>query len=392
MWQALKNQYHLLVAILANLRYAFPGRKLIIIGVTGTDGKTTTASLIYHILKSTGRNVSLISTVSAIINGQVYDTGFHVTNPASFPLQRFLSLAVKAKKSPSYLVLEVTSHGLDQSRVWGIPFAIGVVTNVSHEHLDYHKTYDNYLKTKAKLLRIAHTAIINKDDMSYEPFKKILKSKKVLTYSAEGDGDVVATDINLPKHFLGIHNLYNALAATTVSLQLSIPIRDINTALDTFVFPTGRGELVYTNGFSVMVDFAHTPNSFDYLLSSLRPQVKGRLIHVFGCAGKRDTSKRPLMGKFASLYDDVIILTSEDPRGENQDAIAQQVRQGMQKKALEVMVIHDREEAIKKAISIARKGDFIVITGKAHEKSMNYGKGEEPWDEFKVIEDALKNK
>jgi UDP-N-acetylmuramoyl-L-alanyl-D-glutamate--2,6-diaminopimelate ligase len=194
----------------------------------------------------------------------------------------------------------------------------------------------------------------------------------------------------LPSHFLGTHNLSNALAAALVCEQVGISLDTINKSLQTFVFPTGRGQVVYSDGFTVMVDFAHTPNAFDQLLSSLRPQVKGRLIHVFGSAGERDKTKRPLMGKFASLYDDIAILTAEDPRNESAKDIAEEIKSGMQKrKGLEVIVIPDRKKAIEKAIEMAKKGDFVVATGKAHEKSMNYGKGEEAWDEFAVIKKAL---
>lgn len=393
MWQKAKNLYHLLQAALANVVYQFPGRKLTIVGVTGTDGKTTTSSLIYHIVRSSGKSVSLVSTVNAIIHGKVYDTGFHVTNPASFPLQHFLKEATKTKETPNYLVLEVTSHGLDQERVWGIPFAVGVVTNVTHEHLDYHKTYDNYLRTKAKLLQRAQVAIINKDDSSYEKFMPLLKNKNIHTYAISQDANITATSVVLPAHFLGEHNLSNALAATAACRYLGLSFDEINQALQTFVFPPGRGQIVYTNGFSVMVDFAHTPNAFDRLLSSLRPQVKGKLIHVFGSAGARDESKRPLMGKFASLYDDVMIITSEDPRDEDPKDIAEDITSGIQKKkGLEVLVIPDRKQAIAKAIALAKKGDYVVLTGKAHEQSMNYGHGEEPWNEFAVVDEVLKKK
>lgn len=198
MWQAAKNIYHLAQAIAANIRYGFPGKKLTIIGVTGTDGKTTTSSLIYHILKTAGYPVSLISTVSALIHGKSYDTGFHVTNPSAFPLQQFLSEAVQNKDK--YLVLEVTSHGLDQNRVWGIPFSIGVLTNITHEHLDYHKTYDNYVVAKTKLLNMASIAIINSDDASFKRVKKYLTNKHVVTYSLEGRSDILLKSLTIPSH------------------------------------------------------------------------------------------------------------------------------------------------------------------------------------------------
>lgn len=384
MWQKIKNIYHLFVAIAANIRYGFPGKKLTIIGVTGTDGKTTTTSLIYHILKESAYPVSLISTVSAIIHGKAHDTGFHVTNPAPFALQKFLSQAVAL--GDTYLVLEVTSHGLDQNRVWGVPFAIGVLTNVSHEHLDYHKTYDNYVATKTKLLNAAHLAVINSDDASYALVKKNLTNTHVQLYSPTKNDP----NIRVPKHFLGEYNKANAQAAFLACRQLGLSPTQIEKAMQTFVFPKGRGEVVYEKDFTVMVDFAHTPHSFEVLLPELRKKTKGRLIHVFGAASKRDETKRPIMGKVASMHDDVIILTSEDPRNENPEHIMDVIQKGMHmRKGLEVLRIADREEAIERAIAMAKKGDYVVTTGKAHENSMNYGHGEEPWDEFGLIRSAI---
>ena len=382
MWQKAKNIYHLFVAVAACVRYGFPGKKLTIIGVTGTDGKTTTTSLIYHILHENGYPVSMISTVAAIIHGKSHDTGFHVTNPAPFALQKFLHDAVRM--GDKYLVLEVTSHGIDQNRIWGIPFAVSVLTNVSHEHLDYHKTYENYVATKTKLLNTAREAIINADDMSYPVVKKYLKNKNVFLYSGK------EKLLSIPNHFLGEYNRANAHAAFLVCKQLGVSKEKIENSLKSFVFPKGRGEVVYQKDFTVMIDFAHTPHSFEVLLPELKKQTKGRLIHIFGSAGKRDISKRPLMGKVASSYDDVIILTSEDPRSENPEKIMDMIESGMEKrKGLTVLRIADRKNAIEKAIAMAEKGDFIIATGKAHETSINYGKGEESWDEFEIIRKAL---
>ena len=385
MWQDLKNAYHLLVALCANVYYGFPAKKLTVIGVTGTDGKTTTASLIYHILKENNYPASLISTVSALIHSQSHDTGFHVTNPAPFALQKFISQAVK--KEDKYLVLEVTSHGIDQNRVWGIPFDIAVLTNVSHEHLDYHKTYENYVRTKVKLLNSAKTAVVNIKDMSYTLVKKYLHNKNVLEYSAQ------SKLVSVPKHFLGEYNVANANAAFLVCQKLGLTTEQIEKSLKTFIFPKGRGEIVYKKEFTVMVDFAHTPHSFEVLLPELKKQTKGRLIHVFGSAAKRDESKRPLMGEVASEYDDMIILTSEDPRSEDPMKIMTEIENGMKKKkGLEILKIADRKNAIERAIILAKRGDYVVTTGKAHETSMNYGHGEESWNEFAIIEKAIEKK
>lgn len=392
MWQNAKNQYHLLVATLANCLYGFPARKLTIIGVTGTDGKTTTANLIYHMLHTAGYPVSVISTVGAVIQNDTSDIGFHVTTPSSLKLQSLLK-KIGQTHEKQYVVLEVTSHSLDQYRVWGIPFTIGVLTNVTHEHLDYHKTYDNYVKTKTRLLNMASTAVVNKDDASVSTVKKYLTNSHVKWYSVKNAADMTPNDISIPQSFLGEYNRYNALAAAEAALLVGVSKKDVEKALKTFVFPKGRTEIVYDKDFTVMVDFAHTPNAFRQLLSALRPRVKGRLIHVFGSAAKRDITKRPLMGEYASMYDDVMVLTSEDPRNENPEKIMDDIQSGIKKrKGLQVLRIADRRLAIDTAIALAQKGDFVVCTGKSHEKSMNMGHGEEAWDEFEAVKEALRKK
>ena len=395
MWQKTKNIYHLLVAIGATVWFGFSGRKLKIIGITGTDGKTTTVNLIFHILKTAGKRTSMISTVGANIHGQAFPLGFHVTNPASIPLQRFLKHAAADVLEDNYLVLEVTSHGLDQNRVWGIPFAIAGITNVTHEHLDYHKTYENYVKTKAKLLKSAPIAVVNKDDQSFPLVEKELgnlTNKKVITYGTD------QAEFTLKKYpyaatLSGNHNIYNCLLAIAICTQLGIAEKDIKKGIETFVLPQGRTEIVYEKDFTVMIDFAHTPNSFEKLLSWLRPQVKGRLIHVFGSAAKRDESKRPEMGRIAGMYDDIIVLTSEDPRNEDPQKIMDDIERGIEKtKKPHMLRFTRREKAIQQAIALAKKGDLVILTGKAHEKSMNYGHGEEPWDEFAAVKTALQMK
>lgn len=394
MWQKSKNIYHLLIATLANTYYLFPARKLQVVGITGTDGKTTTTSLVYHILKTAGKNVSLISTVAAYIGNKTYDTGFHVTNPSSFPLQRFLKYITQlGTKEKAYLVLEVTSHGIDQNRIWGIPFVIAGLTNITHEHLDYHKTYENYVATKAKLLKKAKVAIINKDDKSYKLVTKKIKNKNVITYGLGKDADINPSSLKFETSLPGKYNIYNCLLAIAICRQLGISDEDIKKGIKTFIPPTGRTEIVYKKDFTVMVDFAHTPNAFEQLLPALKPQVKGKLIHVFGSAGLRDASKRSLMGKASGSYADTIILTAEDPRTEKIEDINKQIKSGiLTKKNITLLEIPNRQDAIIKAVSLAKKDDFVLVTGKAHEKSINYGHGEEPWDEYKAIKKALELK
>lgn len=394
MWQKTKNVYHLAVAALANAYFRFPARKLTVIGITGTDGKTTTTSLIYHILKTAGKQVSLISTVAAYVGDATFDTGFHVTNPASIPLQKFLyKISQLGKgKTENYLVLEVTSHGIDQNRIWGIPFAIAGLTNITHEHLDYHKTYENYVATKARLLQNAKIAVINRDDNSYEAIRTKFthKKSKIITYGLGKNADINSATLKFKTNLPGVYNQYNCLLAIAICKELKVSDADIQTGIATFIPPIGRTEIVYQKDFTIMIDFAHTPNAIEQLLSTLRPQVKGKLIHVFGSAGLRDRTKRPLMGKAADTYDDVIVLTAEDPRTEKVADISGQIKTEIHR--ADVIEIPNRQDAITRAVAIARKGDFVVITGKAHETSMNYGYGEEPWSDFEAVKKALENK
>jgi UDP-N-acetylmuramoyl-L-alanyl-D-glutamate--2,6-diaminopimelate ligase len=400
--QKIKNIYHLIQAMVANLIYGFPSRKLTIIGVTGTDGKTTTASFIYQILKASGRKAALISTVGVYIGDRVYDVGFHVTNPASFPLQKFIRKVVD--EGNDFLVLEVTSHGLDQNRVFGIHFQIGVLTNITHEHLDYHRTYEEYAAAKKKLFLSSDCAVLNMDDKSYDLIKASLDWRKVVSYSLiDKDADVTEKGLAMP--FTEKFNRENLLAAVACCRKLNIPETKINNALRNLQLPVGRLEKVYEGDFTVIIDFAHTPNALEQVLPEVRKATTGRLIHIFGAAAKRDESKRPLMGQAAAKYDDIVILTAEDPRGESVGEISRQIASGMTKftrfdsrdaqdmKVSKCLtIVEDRKEAIMLAISLANTGDTVLLTGKAHEKSMNYGHGEEPWDEFEVVKKAINSR
>ncbi|HUD04916.1 MAG TPA: UDP-N-acetylmuramoyl-L-alanyl-D-glutamate--2,6-diaminopimelate ligase [Patescibacteria group bacterium] len=391
MWQRIKNIYHFFVAIFANIFFFFPARDMKVIAVTGTDGKTTTVNLIYHILKSSGAKASMISSISAVIDNRAYDTGFHVTTPASFSLQKFLRKA-RNKKS-EYFVLEVTSHAIDQNRIVGIPIKVGVLTNVTNEHLDYHKTYDNYLETKIKLLKKAKICVVNSDDSSYMFLSKV-KSQKTqgnwITYGLSESADYNKNTFDIKGNtLLGEFNQYNVLASVAACKTLGITDESIKKALQTFREPIGRVDYVYQEDFSVMIDFAHTSNASEQILKALRPTVKGSLIHVFGSAGERDVLKRPFLGEISSEYCDIIILTAEDPRTEDVNAIIAEIEVGIKKGKCEVIRIPDRKEAIQAAVQMAKKDDLVLITGKSQEGSMNYGKGEEPWDEYEMVKEAL---
>ena len=392
MLRKIKNFYHLLVAIVANIIYRFPAKQMTVIGVTGTDGKTTTSHMIYHLLKKEGMKVSLVSTLSALIDGQEIDTGHHVTTPDSFTLQKYIRRA--RDKKNEYLVLEVTSHAIDQHRVFGIPFTLSVLTNVTHEHLDYHKNYESYAKVKFRLLEWARTAVVNRDDRSYEllsSFRKSISKTQYLSYGTKGKGDIDLKEYPFVKKFPGVYNWYNGLAAVSVGKFLGISKEEMEKHFASFKLPKGRMEIVYDDDFRVIVDFAHTPHALEELLKTVRlTRPNGRIIHVFGSAGERDASKRPFMGKVSGDYADVVILTSEDPRGESPAQIASEIESGINKKeAASVVVIESRKQAILNALEMAQTGDVVLITGKGHEDSMNFGKGEESWSDQEVVLELL---
>ncbi len=389
-----KNLYHLIVAIIVNIIYFFPGRKMTIIGVTGTDGKTTTVNLIYHILSENNYSTSMLTSIGAFVGKKEYDTGFHVTTPSSLSLQKILSKAVKAKSK--YFVLEVTSHAIDQYRIWGIPFKIAVLTNITSEHLDYHKTFDHYLKTKEKLLKRAEVVVVNRDDASYtllSESKNLKPAEDWITY-----GFTESAEINLDnfkfesKRLIGNFNKYNILSAAAVCKRLGLSDVQIQSAIKTFKMPIGRVDFVYDEDYAVVIDFAHTPNAFEQLLSALREITTGRIIHVFGSAGERDHAKRPFMGEISSKYADILFLTSEDPRSEDANKIIDEIASGIEKKDAKVFKLVERKDAINAAIEMAGKGDLVLITGKAHEKSMTYGKKETLWSEYGVVENAIKTR
>jgi UDP-N-acetylmuramoyl-L-alanyl-D-glutamate--2,6-diaminopimelate ligase len=397
MWQKVKNIYHLFQALIANILYGFPSKKIKVIGVTGTDGKTTTTSLIYHILKENRVSASMITTVAAKIGKKEYPIGLHVTTPSSFQIQKFLKMAVKNKDD--YFILETTSHALDQNRVWGINYHIGLITNITPEHLDYHKTFENYVAAKTKLLNQSQIKIANKKTPSYPIIKRFLKDKQsVIDYSQN-----IKKFESFPD--LAVFNQENFAAAYTVSQVLGLTEERILKTAKTFKLPKGRLDVVYQKKFTVIIDFAHTPNAFSNLLSEIKKNLlknNGRLIHVFGSAGLRDKTKRPMMGKISSEYADIIILTEEDYRTEKIDAICEQIASGINRdkfifqNAKKIKdkncftIMPQREKAIKKAIRIAKENDVILLTGKGHEQSLARGKREYPWDEKKAVLKILK--
>lgn len=384
---------HLPEAIIANVKFGFSGRNLRVIGVTGTDGKTTTTSMIDKILKDAGKSVSMISTINAEIAGKSYDTGFHVTNPDPWDLQKFLKAATLAKDE--FMVLEVTSHGLSQFRTWGIDFEIGVITNVTHEHLDYHQTFKGYLLAKAKLIKNTKYAVLNRDDPSFAELAKNTLGK-VVSFGLQSNADFSPGNFPLSLKIPGDYNLVNALAAAAATVNLGINKKAIKKSLENFRGLTGRMEEIQNRyGINIFVDFAHTPNALEQALKTLRPLTKGRLIAVFGCAGARDVAKRPLMGEISAKLADITVLTDEDPRFEDRNKIIEEIAQGAlgggAREGKTLFRQPDRLKAIRMAIVTAKKGDMVGIFGKGHERSINYKGVEKSWSDQEAVNKALKD-
>lgn len=395
----IKRPYHLIkTGLLNGLRSEFefkhPANKLKIITITGTDGKTTSTTLLYHVLKTAKKRVGLLSTVGAYVGNKTVSTGFHVTSPQPSDLQKFMDQMVK--KNYEYLVLEVTSHGDYQFRTWGIKPIISGLTNVSNEHLDYHLTYDEYLKAKTNILSKAPIAVVNSDDKSYPYIIKTLKNTNLVTYSKETHlPKKVQAAIN--KKLKEDYNQMNAKLVYAIAKSLQVEDSDFIKAIKTFEGIPGRMEQVKNNkNLNILVDFAHTPQGLKAVLRSQKEKIekektKNKLIAVFGCAGQRDYIKRPTMGKIASDIADISIFTAEDPRDEDVWSIIRQMKEQLTDDHDKILSIADRGEAIEFAINkLAKPGDTVVILGKGHEETMNYKGVEYPWNDIEAVNSVLK--
>ena len=365
------------------------------IGVTGTDGKTTTVNMIYQILKSVGKKVSMISTINAVIGGKNMDTGFHVTSPDSFLVQKLIKQA--REKGTEVLVFEVTSHALDQFRFWGIKWDIGVITNITHEHLDYHRTWTNYFNTKSKLIKNVRVAVLNRDENHFSRLISVPHPMcKAISFGLSKRAAFNPQNFPFKLKIPGEFNVLNGLAAAAVASSLGIDKKIIKQTLGSFQSLPGRMEdVVNKKGLRIVIDFAHTPNGLEQALKTLRSHMSsGKLVSLIGCEGSRDVKKRPMMGEIAQKLSDVVIVTAVDSRGQIKE-INKQIKKGSLKAGAKsgqnFYIIEDRQKAIKFAINqLSQNGDTIGIFGKGHEKSMNLdGKMEIPWSDREAIEKAL---
>ncbi|HEX8974071.1 MAG TPA: UDP-N-acetylmuramoyl-L-alanyl-D-glutamate--2,6-diaminopimelate ligase [Patescibacteria group bacterium] len=405
--QSLKNIYHLVQAILANVWFGFPSKKLKVIGVTGTDGKTTTVQMITKILEEAGKKTAMASTINFRINGQEEKNLSHFTTLSAFAVQKFLKRA--AKEGCEYAVLETSSHSLDQYRVWGIDYRTAVVTNVTREHLDYHKTMENYRRTKARLFAKTKITIVNADMEDPDEFLSFPNEKK-MTYGIKNNADVKAENIKqsitgskyeirnmeFELQLPALFNIENALAATCVALGEGIELETIKDALSKIKGVPGRLEaVVNTRGVDIIVDFALTPESLEKLygfLQGAKRKPDSKIIAVFGSCGDRDKGKRPIMGEVVSKYADVIVLTNDEPYHEDPEKIIAEIAVGIENKTEgeNFWKIPDRREAIRKALQIAGEGDIIAVTGMGAEESMVVKGKKVPWNDRQVIEEELK--
>jgi UDP-N-acetylmuramoyl-L-alanyl-D-glutamate--2,6-diaminopimelate ligase len=440
--------------------YGNPSRSMALVGITGTDGKTTTANLLFNILKAGLRRVGLISTVHAVVGDQIYNTGLHTTTPDAPDVQRYLAQMRDA--GSEIVVLETTSHGLAQHRVTGCMFDVAVVTNITHEHLDFHGSYDAYRDAKALLFRslsqtpgaksfewlaagaglpyLPKTAVLNRDDSSYEYLAQI-PAERVITYGTEeprstgaeeqgrrgAEGAFSATALHLtavsvrhspagtefdvhfspclrvpvsPCHLvtplIGAFNVSNVLAALGAALALGIGPAAIEAGVRATTSIPGRMERIAAGQrFTAIVDFAHTPNALARALEAVRSLARpgGRVIAVFGSAGLRDREKRHLMGEVAARLADITVVTAEDPRTEDLAAIMAETATALaaagRVEGADFFCIADRQRAILHAVRLAAPGDVVIVCGKGHEQSMCFGATEHPWRDQDALRWAL---
>lgn len=414
------------LALVAAQIHGYPARQMTMIGVTGTDGKTTTISLISEILKAAGIKTGLISTIFAIVGDNSIDTGFHVTTPEAPEIQNYLARMRSA--GTTHVLIETTSHGLDQHRVTACDFDIAVITNIAHEHLDYHGTFEAYRDAKAKLfidlefsapkdIKSTRGAILNNDDPSYSYLQQRLRIPS-LSYGMNNEPDIKGKNVTIldngmkfltsghgltgkPFNFvvetplIGYYNVYNCLAAISVTKGLlDIDNEAIRSGIDNLKSIPGRMEHIDVGqNFRAIVDFAHTPNALKEALRTVRDLTSGKVIVVFGSAGLRDREKRRLMAEISAQNADISILTAEDPRTESLDLILEEMADGIESKngveGITFWRIPDRGEAIRFAVSKAKEGDVVIVFGKGHEQSMCFGDIEYAWDDRKALRAAL---
>ena len=392
------------LSLIASNFYGNPSKSLKLIGVTGTNGKTTSTYILKQVLESLGHRTGLIGTIE-------YDTGFrriHATNTTPEPMQLQAVFSEMVDSGCEYVVMEASSQALAQGRLYGEHFLGAIFTNLTEDHLDYHKTKENYFLAKKMLLDNADTAIVNVDDEAGQRLLEMKPCPKIVGYSLQGKGDYNAENIKLSvggvsywaqtggKAYLikfpmaGEFSVKNSLGVIGLLHELGFEIKEIATALIDCEGVRGRNEIIPTDkDFTIICDFAHTPDALSKILTQTKQFTEGKLYCLFGAAGERDAIKRPLMGEVVANLADYIILTSDNPAHEDQQKIADDVLKGIKNHDTPYTVILDRIEAINYAVGLLKPGDVLVLAGKGHEDYQHIGDSKIPFDEREIVRNAL---
>ena len=392
-------------------RYRNPAKSLRVIGVTGTNGKTTTLNYLNEILKEAGCKTAMFTTAVIEVAGERRINDLNATVPTTDQITRFFRDAKRARVD--YTLLEVTSHALDQHKLDGVPIHMAIMTNLTQDHLDYHKTMEAYAAAKAKLFQgEPEFIVLNRDDEWFDYYNQFEPAAQKITYGKHEDAEAKIeytklyrkgseatlvidhqTKLDLATALPGEFNVSNMVAAASAAYLLGVRVNDIIEGTANLEGVPGRFERVPTGKeFDVIVDYAHTPDALEKFLSAAKEITKNRVILVFGATGDRDKGKRPIMGEIAAKLADRIILTDEESYNENPDKIREQVMQGIEKvtkgsaKATEIA---DRREAIQKALSVAKKGDVVLITGMGHEQFRIVNGKRIPWNDAQVVTELL---
>ena len=394
------------LAIVSCNFYNHPSKKFKLVGITGTKGKTTTSYMVKEILEKAGKKVGLIGTLETLINGKKLKTNDRTT-PESLELQELFSKMVEEKVE--VVVMEVSSQSLKLHRVDGCDFDIVVFTNFSEDHISRteHPTMEDYLQSKLKLFEMCKVGIVNSDDVQGAKISRLFPESSITTFGIDNFANVMARDVTVTNTYAdfkvkigdknervkvsipGRFSVYNSLAAIAVAMQFGCNSEEIKEALENIRVP-GRSELVDNKlGLTIMIDYAHTPESLEKILSAVKIYTKGRVISVFGCGGDRDKIKRPMMGEVSGRVADYTIITSDNPRTEKPEDIVKDIEAGIKKTNGKYECIVDRKEAIKKAIKMANKRDMIVLAGKGHEQYQEINKKRYPFDESEIVNSII---
>ena len=420
-WGLSRFSLRIRARIAAGLRQ-HPARSMSLIGVTGTDGKTTTTEMIAALLAVSGRRVSLVNTLGASIAGRRLDSMWHLTTPGPFVLQTLLAWMKRFRSD--WVIIEASSQGLAQWRLGDIVFEVGVVTNLAPEHLDYHRDMHRYLMAKGRLIRqVAGSkraptgqgvVVLNRDDPYCDRFAALRRAGAagLVTYGFGSGATVRACNLDLSEEgsrfklqtpsgrfpveirVPGCFNVYNALAALSVGSWLELDPAVMARGLAAMARPAGRMTPVSEGQpYKAVIDFAHTPQALEQLLRFYRLWVRGRIILLFGCSGERDPHKRPVMGEIAGRLADYVVVTREDNRSESIETINQAIIAGLRRAGrvaeIDYALIPDRRAAIRHACALAQADDLVLITGKGHEKILNVDGEEMPWDDYEVARMAI---